>query len=150
MGQLAKGVQPLPFDLSASAFHNLRFTLSREDLQTRFQAALVVSFMLHLLVVVGVTIRPPSLGKLSDAPPLEVVLVNSRSREAPPKADALAQANLDGGGNADADRHAKSPLPVLRHDAPVPKPAAFCFAFKKGKDNEQKNRKAVDILVKMK
>ena len=31
----------------------------------------------------------------------------------PTKADVLAQANLDGGGNTDADRRAKTPLPVL-------------------------------------
>jgi len=49
---------------------------------------------------------------------LEVVLVNSKSASKPLKADALAQANLDGGGNTEADRRAKSPLPNLnRPDA---------------------------------
>lgn len=45
------------------------------------------------------------------APPLEVVLVNAKSARAPEKADALAQVNLDRGGNTDSDRRAKSPLP---------------------------------------
>ena len=46
--------------------------------------------------------------------PLEVTLVNAKSQAKPLKADALAQANLDGGGNTDANRRAKSPLPVPR------------------------------------
>jgi protein TonB len=139
MGQLAKGIQPLPFDLSASAFQNLHLGLPQTDLQTRFQAALAVSFMLHLLIVVGVTIRPPERGKLSkESPQLEVVLVNSRSATAPAKADALAQANLDGGGNADADRRAKSPLPVMKRDAPVPKLAVQTRKAKARKQDTQK------------
>ncbi|MBS0327366.1 MAG: TonB family protein [Proteobacteria bacterium] len=49
------------------------------------------------------------------APPLEIALVNAKTRLAPAKADILAQANLDGGGNTEANRRAKSPLPPL-HD----------------------------------
>jgi protein TonB len=45
--------------------------------------------------------------------PLEVVLVNSKSSTKPYKAELLAQHNLDGGGNTDAKRRAKTPLPVL-------------------------------------
>ncbi len=45
---------------------------------------------------------------------LEVVLVNSKTRAKPSRADVLAQANLDGGGNTDDNRRAKTPLPVLR------------------------------------
>jgi periplasmic protein TonB len=52
--------------------------------------------------------------KLQDkAPPLEIALVNAKSSSKPAKADILAQANLDGGGNTDAQRKAKTPLPVL-------------------------------------
>jgi hypothetical protein len=43
-----------------------------------------------------------------------VVLVNAKSKAKPVKAQALAQHNLDGGGNTDADRRAKSPMPLLR------------------------------------
>ncbi len=46
-------------------------------------------------------------------PQLDVVLVNSESSSKPTKADVLAQVNLDGGGNTEADLHAKSNLPVL-------------------------------------
>ncbi len=46
-------------------------------------------------------------------PPLEVALVNAKSASRPTKADLLAQANLDGGGNTEKNRHAKTPLPAL-------------------------------------
>jgi len=56
-------------------------------------------------------------------PPLEVALVNARSLTKPTKADLLAQANLDGGGNTEQKRQAKTPLPALhetqRHDVAV-------------------------------
>ena len=51
-------------------------------------------------------------------PPLEVALVNAKTLAKPTKADILAQANLDGGGNTDANRRAKSPLPVLPKNSP--------------------------------
>ena len=46
--------------------------------------------------------------------PLEVVLVNSKTKAQPVKAEMLAQANLDGGGNTDDDRRARTPLPALK------------------------------------
>jgi len=46
-------------------------------------------------------------------PGLEVILVNAKHDKAPLKADALAQANLDGGGAHDTGR-TKSPLPDMR------------------------------------
>ena len=47
---------------------------------------------------------------------LAVILVNAKQDAAPLKAEALAQANLDGGGNADAGR-ARSPLPNMERIA---------------------------------
>ena len=46
-------------------------------------------------------------------PGLEVILVNAKHAARPVQADALAQANLEGGGNAEAGR-SKSPIPDLR------------------------------------
>jgi len=77
----------------------------------------VASIVLHAIVLFGITFRPPDLSKHdSVAPTLEVVLVNSRSTTRPVQADAVAQHNLDGGGNTDLDRRASSPLPVTRND----------------------------------
>lgn len=42
---------------------------------------------------------------------MDIILVNARSAHKPVKAQALAQANLDGGGDTDDDRRAKTPLP---------------------------------------
>ena len=39
--------------------------------------------------------------------------MNAKSKTRPAVADILAQANLDGGGNTDAPRRARTPLPVL-------------------------------------
>lgn len=47
---------------------------------------------------------------------LDVVLVNARSRQKPVDPQALAQANLDGGGSTDQNRRAKTPLPVSQRD----------------------------------
>jgi hypothetical protein len=45
--------------------------------------------------------------------PLEVVLVNSKSRLRPINAEKMAQNNLDGGGNTSDERHSSTPLPTL-------------------------------------
>ena len=53
-------------------------------------------------------------GRFDDrSAPLEVALVNAKSESKPAKAELLAQANLDGGGNTEKDRRARTPLPVL-------------------------------------
>ena len=49
---------------------------------------------------------------------LEVVLVNAKSMRKPDKAQARAQANLDGGGNTDENRRAKTPLPASQQVQP--------------------------------
>ncbi|HYT98377.1 MAG TPA: TonB family protein [Casimicrobiaceae bacterium] len=80
-------------------------------------SALVFSLALHL-VVAAIHFSPFDFSRLIDKePPLEVALVNAKSPTKPTKADILAQANLDGGGNTDQKRRAKSPLPVLPQEA---------------------------------
>ncbi|HXF66593.1 MAG TPA: TonB family protein, partial [Burkholderiales bacterium] len=81
----------------------------------RFQVALAASVVLHAIVIFGVTFTMPDPAKLFPRPQtLEVTLVNAKTQARPQRADALAQANLDGGGNTDAPRRARSPLPVPR------------------------------------
>jgi protein TonB len=79
------------------------------------------------MIITSLGFIPPKPRVNQDkAPVLDIVLVSAKSKEAPKKADALAQANLDRGGNTDDDRRAKSPLPPTRNpraEAPV-KPAA--------------------------
>ncbi len=76
-----------------------------------------VSLAFHAAVL-AVHFELPKLFKAPySAPPLEVALVNARTTTKPSKADFLAQANLDGGGNTDAKRQASSPLPRAAVDA---------------------------------
>ncbi len=85
--------------------------------RNRFGAAAVLSTLLHIVVIFGVSFTVPDLRELQNStPPLEVVLVNTKSAVKPVKADALAQHNLDGGGNTDAPQRAKSPLPAITRD----------------------------------
>jgi periplasmic protein TonB len=80
----------------------------------RMQTALFISAALHLTLLVGVYLRAPDLKFFKDSKSqLDVVLVNSKSADQPLDPLALAQANLDGGGNTDQDRRARSPLPTL-------------------------------------
>lgn len=79
--------------------------------------ALAFSLALHAFVLFGIGFALPDPRKAAEfLQPLQVVLVNARSKSRPVKADALAQSNLDGGGNTPEDRQAKNPLPVLRDD----------------------------------
>jgi len=72
--------------------------------------ALTVSIGLHMTVLAVRFIDPDFMRVRSTDPPLEIVLVNARSVARPAKSEALAQANLDGGGPHDAGRRS-SPLP---------------------------------------
>lgn len=79
-------------------------------------SALVASFIVHA-VVLAIHFRPFEARETDKGPPLEVALVNAKSPTKPAKADILAQAHLDGGGNTDENRRAKTPLPVLPKDS---------------------------------
>jgi protein TonB len=86
-------------------------------LKRRMSTAAMISLVLHAFVLFGIGFVLPDPRKVADfLQPLEVVLVNSKSRARPDKADALAQHNLDGGGNTPDNRRAKSPLPTLNDD----------------------------------
>ena len=85
--------------------------------KTPLTISMAFSVTLHIFFLFGIALVMPDPGKIeSMMQPLHVVLVNSKSVSKPIKADALAQANLDGGGNTAEDRRAKSPLPTIRND----------------------------------
>ena len=74
------------------------------------QWALLLSGAVHAVALTVRFVDPQSLNRVLRDTPLEVILVNARSQEAPTQAQAVAQANLAGGGEADKGR-ATSPLP---------------------------------------
>ncbi len=80
-------------------------------------AALAISILLHAGLMAVKFNYPDARSKALDQR-LEVVLVNATTRERPAKAEVLAQANLDRGGNVEQRRRAKSPLPVTEPRKP--------------------------------
>jgi protein TonB len=74
------------------------------------QLALAVSLALHAALLTLRLVDPETFKRVFEEAPLEVILVNARTAEKPDKAQAIAQANMTGGGEA-AQGRATSPLP---------------------------------------
>lgn len=106
--------------------------LARLDPSSRaFALSLAISVLIHALVL-SIQFKFPEGRRLASPNTLDVVLVNSKTRSSPLKADALAQANLDGGGNTDLDRRAKTPLPFVKNAEP-------------GRDAKQASRRVQEL-----
>ena len=84
---------------------------------TVLQAALLVSLGVHAGLLAVHFTDPQVLQRAFSDQPLEVILVNARSTTTPELAQALAQVNLAGGGDA-AKGRATSPLPATATLAP--------------------------------
>lgn len=85
--------------------------------QRRLTLALGISLALHALLLTLHFKFPEASRSLRDKT-LDIILVNARSREAPKEAQALAQSNLDGGGNVEEERRATTPLPPQPQKTP--------------------------------
>ncbi len=78
---------------------------------TAISIAIWISILIHA-VILSIKFEP-ELRKLADKlPSLDVVLVNAKTKTAPEKAELLAQANLDRGGNTDKNKKLKTALPA--------------------------------------
>lgn len=73
--------------------------------------AVLVSLAFHAGLLTLRLADPERFNRVFRDTPLEVILVNAHSSEAPTRAQAIAQANLAGGGNVERGR-AQSPLPA--------------------------------------
>ena len=87
------------------------------SLVSKFKTLSAMSIAIWVSVFVHVTILTihfePELKKFTDhLPSLDVVLVNAKTKTAPEKAELLAQANLDRGGNTEANRKMRTALPA--------------------------------------
>jgi len=76
----------------------------------RLWIALGVSLFIHA-VLLALEFKFPDASKAFRERAMDIILVNAKSARKPSDAQALAQANLDGGGNTDENRRAKTPLP---------------------------------------
>jgi len=74
------------------------------------QIAIGVSLFIHAVLLTLHFEFPDAARTLQDKA-LDIILVNSKSAHKPTDAQALAQANLDGGGNSEQNRRARTPLP---------------------------------------
>jgi protein TonB len=82
---------------------------------TSLALSIFVSIALHGFALFGIAfVMPDPRSMTNDMQTLQVVLVNSKSKTKPTKADALAQHNMDGGGNTVENRVAKTSFPTLK------------------------------------
>lgn len=84
--------------------------MSGRDHHRALKVALGISLAVHAVLLSIHFELPQALGAASERA-LDVILVNSKHKTKPTKAQAKAQADLDGGGNVEEDRRAKTPLP---------------------------------------
>ena len=77
---------------------------------TTLQLALGASIAVHAALLTVRFVDPERFKRVFEDTPLEVILVNARTNEKPDKAQAIAQASMAGGGEADKGR-ATTPLP---------------------------------------
>ena len=97
------GAQRLPIPMPA--------TTARLDASTRnLSLAVGVSILIHGLLL-SLHFKFPDASRALQDKAMEIILVNSKSTSRPSNAQALAQANLDGGGNTEENRRASTPLP---------------------------------------
>ena len=87
-------------------------------------------------------------------PTLEVLLVNAKTQTKPEKADVLAQANLDRGGNTDQDRKMKTPLPAIKQQKaeltvkPTTEVKSGARAAKKAAEETQEEKRVTELEQK--
>lgn len=74
------------------------------------------SVTLHAFFVLLLGFSVPDGGARKEKPHLDMVIVNTKHAHAPKNAQALAQANMDGGGNTDAKELPTTPLPPEHTD----------------------------------
>ena len=109
---------PGPLDRLKSAFEPIPYDpLTSADWDDRFTKAILVSAIVHTLFIFGLHFKEANPALFENrAQPIDVVLVNAKSRDKPLEADVLAQHNLDGGGTVAEERQASTPLPASERD----------------------------------
>ncbi len=81
--------------------------------------AMMLSLAIHSVLVFALQFKVPPVPEADPVQHLKVVLVNSKSASRPLEADALAQNNLDGGGNTTQELQATTALPAVTDDTEI-------------------------------
>ncbi len=103
----------------------------------RLGLTLFFAVVIHATLILGISFKPDFVKPPQEEhPPIEIILVHQRSEQAPEKAEYLAQANVEGGGNTREKVRptspASTPIPpeqpghdtaVTPETAPPPRPA---------------------------
>lgn len=89
---------------------SMRLALPANPADRRLALALLISLAVHGLLL-SLHFAFPEASQIAREKALDIILVNARSASRPQEAQALAQANLDGGGNTDQERRVATPLP---------------------------------------
>lgn len=90
--------------------HRLQVLQPKSGSDQRLWIALGFSLLVHA-VLLAVHFKFPEAAANMREKALDIILVNAKSARKPHEAQALAQTNLDGGGNTDENRRASTPLP---------------------------------------
>jgi protein TonB len=94
--------------------------LTSAEWDDRFTKAILLSAIVHTLFIFWIHFKPANPDLLdTHMRPIDVVLVNAKSKQKPIKADVLAQHNLEGGGTVAEERQATSPLPASAQEQPM-------------------------------
>jgi protein TonB len=97
MSTATAAVLPVPFE--------------RDPSVDRLGRALALALVLHAAVIFGVSFAPTPRSDPGRST-LDVILVTSKAQKAPEKADFLAQANQDGGGESEKPERPSTPVPA--------------------------------------
>lgn len=81
---------------------------------TPLQWALILSIAVHAAILSIRFVHPDAFKHVFQDNTLDIILVNAQSAERPVKAQAIAQHNLAGGGEADRKVIASTPLPATK------------------------------------
>lgn len=103
--------------------------------------AILMSVLFHVIVLLVHFVEPKDEQAVATDPGLEIILVNAKTLKRPMIAQALAQADLEGGGTHDEGR-AKSPLPDMRHSEDGD--SVLVAQRKKVEELEERQRQLID------
>ena len=84
---------------------------SDEENNSDLGITLIGAALLHIVLILGLTFTLPEKRSNDDPPQLEITLVQAHTEEVPEKADFLANASQQGGGDTEKELQAKTPLP---------------------------------------
>ena len=95
---------------------------SDEENNSDLGITLIGAALLHIVLILGLTFTLPKKQSNDDPPQLEITLVQAHTEAVPEKADFLANASQQGGGDTEENKQAKTPLPGTgQKNQPQPK-----------------------------